>query len=850
MKKTGRASTPADESLRDRTDIQDTLLALGHDGGLDPLKSIFWSLLNYNKSNKPLSRRNWTDSRKSALKEDPLLLATGGVDEAFHIIYARLASDALKLSLERPVIESLLNEHPYSLFVFSNEAQNRWHFVNVKIASGDEDENRDHKRRRLFRRITIGPDERLRTATDRVNFLDLAQFQTDLFGISPLAIQKQHDEAFDVEAVTRSFYNDYRQVFDALQNDLASQSGDPVWAHDYSLQFLNRCMFIYFIQRKRWLANDRDFFLNFWKSYQKSSHKPDTFFELWMKALFFQAFNNGTIEDNASMPPHILEALRNAPYLNGGLFAQNELDTLFNRRHAVIIDERFKKTIEFLEAYNFTVSEDTPLDQEVAVDAEMLGKVYESLVNVSADTDERGDAGIFYTPRTEIDLMCRLSLVDNLTNHLGPQYKNLLYETIFTFTHEDQQSADSKLLKAGLWDKIDRHLRQITVIDPACGSGSFLVGMLQVIDGLQERANAALGTQESAYSRRRRIIGQSLYGVDVKPWAVDIAELRLWLQLVIESDLNARELKATPLLPNLSFKIRRGDSLMQEIGGMNTSRHGGYSQIPDKSTQAKIEKLKKAKLDFYNNKGSSSRNDLNMEELLVFHELLESRENYLIRKKTALSRPKVEDMFQHPKTQMSDQEKDTLEQQLAELRRTRNALKNVKDVPFVWNIAFVEIFEGEKNGFDIVIGNPPYVRQEQISNPLVSRDQVTTENKKDYKNRLIHSVYMLYPEFFGNPNQPSHKLNAKSDLYIYFYFHGLSLLNPKGSFCFITSNSWLDVGYGADLQEFLLTQGHVKMIMDNQAKRSFAQADVNTIIALLSPPAAKDENGVKKEEMA
>jgi hypothetical protein len=179
----------------------------------------------------------------------------------------------------------------------------------------------------------------------------------------------------------------------------------------------------------------------------------------------------------------------------------------------------------------------------------------------------------------------------------------------------------------------------------------------------------------------------------------------------------------------------------------------------------------------------------------------------------------------------------------------RKALSNSSMVPFVWDIAFVEIFGGEKQGFDIVIGNPPYVRQEKISDPSRPREEVTTQNKKEYKGKLIRSVYQAYPDFFGyNPStgNAAHKMNAKSDLYIYFYFHGLSLLNKKGSFCFITSNSWLDVGYGKDLQEFLLKHSHVKMVIDNQKKRTFPGADVNTVIVVLSPPDESEEWGLEK----
>ncbi len=190
-----------------------------------------------------------------------------------------------------------------------------------------------------------------------------------------------------------------------------------------------------------------------------------------------------------------------APYLNGGLFKkENELDTEYSFN---ITDRKFEQILKFLEHYNFTITEDSPLDKEVAVDPEMIGKVYESLVNVSDEIDERGEAGIFYTPRTEIDLMCRLSLIDNLANHLGEDKKELLNQLIFSLEQDEKNDADEVVTGAGLWPSIGEHLKEITVLDPACGSGSFLVGMLNVIDDLKQRANRHLGIKQDGYERKK-----------------------------------------------------------------------------------------------------------------------------------------------------------------------------------------------------------------------------------------------------------------------------------------------------------------------------------------------------------
>ena len=842
--------------------------------GIEPLQKLFWTELNYDRQNDGIPRGDWTDTAKNALVEDPVLFATGGIGEAFQVIYARLNSDRLLLTAERPVISRLLQDHPYTLFVFSNQEQTDWHFVNVKYDTDDP------KRRRLFRRITISPYEKLRTASERIAMLDLDAISPDSEALSPLTIQTGHEKAFDVEAVTEQFFEDYQSVFYGLQDDLADQTTDQRWAHDYALQFLNRCMFLYFIQRKGWLGEDTEFLRSFWESYQvalnpdsigATSEQADLFVDRWLNVLFFEAFNNKFHGGHRHFPNQIREALSLAPYLNGGLFTENALD---GEHDFQISDQRFEGIFDFLENYNFTIAEDSPLDQEVAVDPEMIGKVYESLVNVSDEADERGDAGIFYTPRTEIDLMCRLTLVDNLTNHLGEEHKNLLYEVLFAFNPDDKAAADGQLTEAQLWESLDTTLKQLTVVDPACGSGSFLVGMLHILDDLRERANQGLGREESSFDRKKDIIGQNLYGVDVMEWACHVAELRLWLALVIDAEFSSAELhlRNEPLLPHFSFNIRCGDSLVQEIGGMNLDTRRDTSSGVSRELKARITRLKNEKLKFFNNDPTcryQSEEEFQQEELELFRALIDDHTKNIDEKIERLQQqidgPRERQMrLDGTVEERTDRQLEleamewqkqieALTEDLDRLEEARSALRSAGGVPFVWDIAFVEIFTGGKGGFDIVIGNPPYVRQESIADPNIPRERITTENKKAYKAKLARSVYQAFPGFFNykrandidNPSGAvSHKLDAKSDLYIYFYFHGLSLLNPEGAFCFITSNSWLDVGYGKDLQEFTLKHCHIKQIIDNQARRSFASADVNTVICLFSTPDEKRESGL------
>jgi len=819
--------------------------------GLTAAKQLFWTELNYDRAATPLSDREWPEHIRSILAEPPTLFATANSEMgAFNVIYCTLAagqvgrSQPLSVAAERQVIGQLLPNHPYALFIFSDPSRQHWHVVNVRA-------DKDAARRRILRRIAVGPHERLRTAAERIAMLDVRSLGRGLFGISPLAIQQLHDRAFDVEAVTEQFFREYCTVFAALQRDLEGTTKDQRWAHDYTLQLLNRLMFLYFIQRKLWLGNDPDFLANFWRQYRQSRRPENSFVSEWLFPLFFEAFSNrfqGSRADRQYLPAEVRDALAMAPYLNGGLFEPSELD----RKYEVAIsDSRFELVFRFLEKYNFTISEDTPLDQEVAVDPEMIGKVYESLVNVSEEADERGDAGIFYTPRVEIDLMCRLSLVSWLVNQLGDQHRSLIYQLVFAFEPDDKQQADATVASQNLWPRLNELLRSVTVVDPACGSGSFLVGMLYVLDDLLARADAQLGIEETAYERKKRIVGNCLYGVDVMAWAVHVAELRLWLQLVVDTPFsNPAELKFRPLLPNLSFKIRSGDSLVQEIGGINLALRKGNKTIPA-HLKGQITQLKGEKLKFYASDPTrkyQTAQQLQAAELGLYRDIVGARlqavEARLKEVEDALA-PRV-NLFGELSTTAPavsrlelERERDRLRSEQSQLVQARQALRTAKDVPFVWDIAFVEVFEGDRGGFDIVIGNPPYVRHELIRDPRCPAEETTVDEKRLYKAKLARSIYAAWPLTFGydwTTGKATRPLDAKSDLYVYFYFHGLSLLSERGAFCFITSNSWLDVSYGRDLQEFLLTRGKLIMIIDNEGRRSFVSAAVNTVIALLGPP--------------
>ncbi|MEW6416635.1 MAG: DNA methyltransferase [Nitrospirota bacterium] len=488
-------------------------------------------------------------------------------------------------------------------------------------------------------------------------------YHTDLLTITNIAltgdeenwrdIWKRWKDAFSVEKVTDEFFEDYTDAFFELRRTFEKQKIPVKNAHELSQQFLNRLMFLYFIARKRWLNDAPKFIKWYWERYKEEKRKGDakdnTFYENWLRILFLEAFNN-----KYSHPPYhsqdIKKILAVTPYLNGGLFQRNELDELpFH-----INDSLFEKVLNFFEKYNFTIREDLPLDVEVAVDPQMIGYVYESLSNVAEEIYERQDLGIFYTPTIEVDFMCRRSLAEYLSNHLSSPLsrgdrgvfppleksppdipplakggeggfelsKEWIYRLLFD---EDKKDVEDYITKKNLWYRLEEVLDNLTVVDPACGSGAFLVGMLRVLVELYRLTYRHIQREMTEFELKKKIIGNSLYGVDVMPWATHSAELRLWLQLIIEEDIPYEQRKLFPLLPNLNLRLRVGDSLVQEVGGV--SLHIRDSRLSP-SLKRKLLALKTEKEKYYNNDPTAkfkSDKSLLQEEIRIFGEILDDR---------------------------------------------------------------------------------------------------------------------------------------------------------------------------------------------------------------------------------
>jgi len=654
-------------------------------------------------------------------------------------------------------------------------------------------------------------------------------------------------KAFSIEAVSDDFYKDFQPTFTSLAENVQG-TDDQKLKDDFALLFVIRIIFLGFVQKKGWLGSNLIFIQSFYARYQNSFNPDNRFYRDWLKPLFFEALNHPPGHQVAYgtnvFPEDLREILTMSPYLNGELF---KVKTGWDDQGLWITDRAIGEFIEFLFQYNFTIQENHLYDEELELNPEFLGIIFERLVN-KAD-------GAVYTPRPEVDLMCRMALVKWLQKNSNLNQHDLYN---FMFRNMGEGGEFEEYQKQGDFSASEIRelvglLESVTICDPAAGSGAFEVGMLQVLEERLENLynrnitpNDLKANKPTHFERKKAIIANSLYGVEVKPWAVWINQLRLWLSLFIDMPDDFKS-SLSPLLPNLSFKVRVGDSLVQRIG-QKTFPISGHASLPPE-IKSQVTKLKTIKRDFFFNQSDNFKK-IEHEELLVFMAILDAQIEEKNRELKQLFKPKPKQAafdlgISQPKQAELDlaaidqAKRERLEEEILELKTQKKVLK--EEHPFIWSIEFAEIFY-DRGGFDIIIGNPPYVRQESINDPL---GKLTPAK---YKEALADMLIIDFPEYFAkslgqlDEFKKDRKPSGRSDLYTYFYVRSLRLLNRNGVHVFICSNAWLDVDYGAWLQQFLLERIPIHFIFDNQARRSFTSADVNTTINIMDAPVKKNDD--------
>ncbi|MCL4557990.1 MAG: hypothetical protein M1491_05070 [Deltaproteobacteria bacterium] len=796
-----------------QNEVIDILEELKKQKGLEPLKQLFWSELNYNQVNEPLSRHGLSDTANKALAEDPILLASGGSDNGFHIIYSRLASERLLIGQERPIVSKLLQTHPYTLFIFSNNNQERWHFLNVKY-----DEN--SSKRRLFRRITIGPEERLRTASERIAMLDLATINPSLFGISPLDIQTRHDEAFDVEAVQKEFFSTFAALYHKVIEDIEQVQSLKDDAGKFAQLLLDRMLFLYFIQKKGWLNQKSDSLYVRFQEHWKRSPDSNSFYTEVLYPLFL-SLSNADIKS---------DSIGSVPFLNGGLFEEDVKQTQIERLNQARLhlkNATFKAIFDdLLEKFNFTIAEDTPLDVEVAIDPEMLGKIFESLIlqlEKDPSKDLRKLTGSYYTPRPIVHFMCQEAFKEYLVTQLSGVDKNKAasmkekVDALVSLPPADHLDDEQIGGLQGLFtnaeaESLAQAIYNCKVCDPAVGSGAFLVGMLhEMITAIAKldlitKGEDALRQRNYDYDLKKRIIESCLYGVDIQEQAVRLCELRLWLSLVVDYEVDHdkpfdKAIREVPSLPNLSYRVVRGDSLLERLFGhvINLDQ-----MAMDAKTKQIIESIQADKQSYFRESNAGEKHRL---ELKILAKQADLAERLIAAKTSALTAYQTQLFGEDNITAKERRAKEEHEGQIKELNDLKIKVANAKNAieritqqkrilvkgdidtlrrqyfqtgaypTFIWRVDFAEVFI-EKGGFDIVIANPPYVRADSGDVHLAFR-------KKLEESKIYETLY------------------EKWDLMVPFIERGLKLSKSSGDLIYITSNAICTSKYAFKLLDLI-----------------------------------------------
>ncbi len=598
-------------------------------------------------------------------------------------------------------------------------------------------------------------------------------------------------EVFSLEAISKAFYRDFAKLFeDRLVPGIVGYSPREK-VRDFALAFVARVLFLGFLAKRKWLGGDERFLPHLLERYRATGGK-DRFYRDWLEPLFFAALKappGSKRESFAHLPEDIRRAYLEAPFLNGELFTpKKDVDD----QGAYITDDAVEAFFDFIFSYNFTIEENTASDADLELNPEFLGMILEKLVNTVGVEGKATELGAHYTPRVEVDLMARLALAEYLARQGIP------LEGAYRLMQGEAGALDPKDR-----DRARSLLKEAKILDPAVGSGAFLLGMLQVLEETLER----LG--EPRTLSLKRALMQNLYGVDILGWAVWMAELRLWLAYFVELGDDART-SSEALLPSLGLKVRRGDSVLQTIDKTPLPIRLPPDDAALKRTETRkaFDELVRAKDNYFNNRGVSEK-DVEEKERAFLERYIEA---LLVGKgqKRALALEGIED----PSKKLD-----------RELERIR-ALLTQTERPFVYFLDFAEVLLGPKGGFDIVIGNPPYLRQEHI------QDLLGRFEPKAYKARL-QAAAQEDLERFGPYDKtfPPPKPAGRSDLYTYFCARSLALLHEKGVHAFVVSNSWLDVQYGAWLQRVFLEAAPLRYVIENRVKRSF-EADVNTVITV------------------
>jgi tRNA1(Val) A37 N6-methylase TrmN6 len=813
-----------------------------------------------------------------------IILDENGIERQIGVYEVTLAPDII-LERNRVGLINLLRKYWQNIdaafIAYHRPESANWRFSYVSELTGYDAEGESIKIKTEPKRYTylLGEGESIRTAVERFERIIKKGSKVTLDDVK---------ESFSVEKLSKTFFDEYKKHYDIFCQYMVSEpgiyqtifNGDEKAIRDFNKKLLGRIVFLYFIQKKGWLGvpkneswgkGDHNFLTNQFESF---AH-PELFYQDFLSVLFFDTLNtkrpDDLIELVAGKPCRI-------PFLNGGLFEEENK----NHRNLIFDTNLFKNLFNFFDQYNFTIYEDDPNDHTVAVDPEMLGHIFENLL------EDNKDKGAYYTPKEIVHYMCQESLIEYLTTWFENQGYDIINDVGFDkFSNNKQidRILIEKLLKKNLDDQDQKLIKQysaefnqaldrVKICDPAIGSGAFPMGLLhEIFTAKQTLHTFEFGntTNFNASGVKLNIIQNSIYGVDIERGAVDIARLRFWLSLIVDEP----EPKA---LPNLDYKIVVGNSLVSKLGDdiididweMKGSKQGNIFVDVFKPEEI-LKQISQEQKEFFSPDSDKKKLAADIRNLKI--DLLISQLELMVKSKGMETKPTSTGKTLTKQTEIYLQTigwKNTITQ--------LNKLKTKPELPlhfFDWKLDFPEVmnpylFAGDKDspevattnkqinalnaqidainlhlsqhninihlchlqanivqsqiviikqqlleieiqqnssmGFDIVIGNPPYVFARD------SKSKGITQADKEY-----------YPKHY---QVTEYQLN----LYPLFIEKGYNLLKNKGLLDYITPNNWLTISSNKNLRKFILDNSHLKIV--NFYAKVFESADVDSSIIL------------------
>lgn len=612
---------------------------------------------------------------------------------------------------------------------------------------------------------------------------------------------------FSIEVVNKDFYKEVSNAFTHLVGDklkLPSTQSHSQTDLEFAVRLIGRIIFCWFLREKRSSTGHPLMPIEL-ISGNAAKEIPDYYHKI-LEPIFFEILNRPIKSRKDSFTKGLFSSI---PYLNGGLFSPHEDDfysynegkQAINHNLVVIPDDWFKSFFEALETYNFTIDENTSYDEELSIDPEMLGRIFENLLaEINPETGEsaRKSTGSYYTPRIIVDYMVDESLLLYLKEKT--QIKEEKLRALISYDLDDDLSNP---LSDEEREKVTEALNSVKILDPACGSGAFPIGALQKIVFILQQIDPAgqlwfknqiqntpielkrliereFQEKNFDYLRKLGIIRENIYGIDIQPIATEISRLRCFLTLIVDERIDETlDNRGIEPLPNLDFKFVTANSL---IGLPETESPQG--ELFDDN--AKIDQLKSLRDQYFN-----ARNEERKDLMIEFSELQSEMINELIDK--------------HSFTGVAK----------AELTRKLTDWKPFKHKKTDWFDS--EWMFGIKNGFDIVIANPPYIQ--------LSKKGISTESRE----------YLITR--YGTT---SGRLNT----FGYFILQGLSLGTEKGLLTYIIPNTLLSQEYYQYIRKQILEKTDIKEIV-NYDQMLFETAVVENITLFLQKTKKTTENKVK-----